>query len=174
MATLRLKEFRCVEESDEVGSDSPYFVVFVGDPSEPGSAAKLVVVRRESWDNETDSGELKSPNAVVSKDVGVGDLLLCALMEEDDNRDIAGDAFDRVESWMRTVFDAYRASGSASAKQMAEHLKPEFRRALNNARYNDEILGVVHVPVSTANGPLPLRNFYGDGGHYRVRFVTQS
>lgn len=174
MATLVLKEFRCVEESDEVGWDSPYFVVFEGDPTRPGAEAGVTVVRRESWDNEIESGSFRAPNAVVAKDVGTGHLVLCALMEEDNDPDVAGIVSLAVQHWMSGVFDAYRASGSASATELAAKLKPEFRRALEKVRSNDEILGVVHVPVTTTAGLLPLRNFYGDGGHYRVRFATKA
>lgn len=172
MATLVLKQFRCVEESDEGGDDSPYFVVFVGDPSRPGSEADLVVVRRESWDNSISSGALRTPEAVITKEVGRDHVVLCALMEEDDDRDIGGASLAYVRNWMRAVFDAYRAGGSASASSIAKKLKPEFCRALTEARSDDEILGVVHVPVTTVDGLLPLRCFYGDGGHYRVRFET--
>jgi hypothetical protein len=172
MATLVLKQFRCLEESDEVGDDSPYFVVFEGNPSRTAAEADLVVVRRESWDNEISSGSLRSPEAVIAKEVGTNHVVLCALMEEDDDCDIAGAALGYVRNWMRAVFDAYRASGSASAADIAKKLKPEFRRALGEARSDDDILGVVHVPVTTADGLLPLRYFYGDGGCYRVRFET--
>lgn len=174
MATLLLKEFRCLEESDEVDDDSPYFLVFEGNPARPASEADLAVVRREAWDNTISSGDFRSVNQVITKDVGTNHLVLCALMEEDNDRDIAGDAFRQVRDWMRTMFDAFRASGSASANSLATNLKPEFRRALNNARTNDEIIDIVHVPVTTTDGLLPLRYLYGDGGRYKVRFETQS
>ena len=35
MATLVLKEFRCVIETDEVGDDSPYFVIVIGNSGSP-------------------------------------------------------------------------------------------------------------------------------------------
>lgn len=172
MATLTLKEFRCVEESDEAGCDSPYFLVFEGDPAQPGSEAQLHRVRRDAWDNEIASGSFRSVNHVVAKDVVGNHLVLCALMEEDNDPDIAGSSFAFVQNWLRSVFDAYRAGGSASAKDMAAKMKPEFRSAITAARSNDEILGVVHVPLTAAaNGNLPLRYFYGDGGVYRARFT---
>ena len=172
MATLTLKEFRCVEESDEVGWDSPYFLVFEGNPSQPASEAQLHRVRRESWDNEIESGSFRGVNHVIGKDIAGNHLVLCALMEEDNDPDIGGAAFALVQNWMRSVFDAYRAGGSASAQQMATNMKPEFVKALKAARSNDEILGVKHVPLTpAANGDLPLRYFYGDGGTYRVRFT---
>jgi hypothetical protein len=173
MATLRLKEFRCVEGT-EAGDDSPYFLVFEGDPARPAAEADLVVVRRSAWDNDISSGSFRSVNAVIEKDVDTSHLVLCALMEEDDDRDIDGEDFQYVRKWLRAFFEAYRASGAMSAKSLAAKLKPEFRRALNETRTDDDILGIVQVPVTTTNGLLPLRNFYGDGGHYRVRFETES
>ena len=172
MTTLTLKEFRCVEETDEVGSDSPYFLVFQGDPTRPGSEADLHRVRRDSWDNEISSGSFRRPNAVVTKDIGSNHLVLCALMEEDNDPDIGGAAFAGVENWMRTVFDAYRASGTRSAADMAGDLIPEFRRAIKAYRSNDELVNILRVRLNAdGSGQLPLLNYYGDCGHYRVRFT---
>lgn len=61
---LYLKEFRCVEETDEVGNDSPYFVVFVGNKSgQPFS--DVVRVRDPDWDGAASTGKLFQPNLWV-------------------------------------------------------------------------------------------------------------
>jgi hypothetical protein len=39
---------------------------------------------------------------------------------------------------------------------------------------NDEFIQARHLPIDTPEGDLPLLNFYGDGGHYRVRFKMVS
>lgn len=171
MATLKLRAFRCVEESDEVGADSPYFVVFHGQPNNPGGA-QITSVRRESWDNEVDSGDLFTPNAVVAKDIDTSTFVLVALMEEDVDRDIAGTAANNVENWMRTMFSAYSGSGVTPHSYLAEKLIPELRRAINNYRSNDDIIDVKWLPVSTLNGDLKLLRFSGDGASYRVRFAA--
>lgn len=48
MATLVLKEMRCVVDTGESGSDSPYFIVFVGyRTNTPKCSVK--VVREAQW-----------------------------------------------------------------------------------------------------------------------------
>src|SRR5688500_15460770 len=65
MAALKLVEFKADEETDEVGSDSPYFVFFIGKANTP-ETAQLVRIRQPHWDNEVDSGDLFKPNTNVA------------------------------------------------------------------------------------------------------------
>ena len=169
MAKLVLKEFRCEEETSELGSDSPYFVIFHGRPSNP-SAADVTVVRKDAWDNEVDSGELWTPNVTVSSGIDTGTLVMVALLEEDWDRDVAGSELTHVKDWMRTVFTAYSAGGSASLSQIAADIKPEFHNALQANTSNDDLVDIHRLTVSSDSGLLPLVHFYGAGGHYKVRF----
>jgi len=173
MASLFLKEFRCVEETDEVGDDSPYFVIFVGNAGSP-KHCEVKVIRRSEWDNDISSSSFRSVNQKISDGVGSSTVVLVGLMEEDNDPDITGEQLTKVRNWMTTLYDAYWVSGASSASQLADKLRPEFYRALNNYRSNDEIVGVVHQPISSTTGLQPLRHIYGDGGYYRVRLSTAA
>ena len=171
MAKLILKEFRCVEESDENDSDSPYFVVFVGKPgSSPTSDVKMI--RREAWDNDTDAGELKVANITVADSVGSNSVVLAALMEEDVDANVTGANLMMVKTWMQAVFTAFNASGTATAADIASKIRPEFAKALNATRGNDEMLGIRRVTIPAAPGNVGLLNYSGDGSDYRVRFTV--
>lgn len=171
MAKLILKEFRCVEESDEIDSDSPYFVVFVGKSgTNPTSDVKMI--RREAWDNDTDTGELKVANITVADGVNANTVVLAALMEEDGDANITGARLAIVKSWMQAVFSAFNASGSASADDLATKIRPEFAKAINANKGDDEMLGIRRVPVPSSPGNVPLLTYTGDESNYRVRFTV--
>ncbi|MES2070130.1 MAG: hypothetical protein V4488_07270 [Pseudomonadota bacterium] len=169
MANLILKEFRCVEETDEAGADSPYFVVFVGHPGKPESA-DVKMIRKGEWDNEVSTGDLLVANVPVASGVDTNTLVLVALMEEDVNPDIAGTELSNVRNWMKAVFQAFGSINGASAAQLSPLVMPEFIKALNANLTNDDVVGISRLSITTASGLLPLINFFGDGGQYKVRF----
>ncbi len=171
MATLRLLEFKADEETDEVGSDSPYFVFFIGKASSPNTA-QLVRIRQPHWDNEVDSGDLYKPNTNVAGGVDANTLVLCALMEEDDNADIVtgNGPFKKIRTDMRTLLEAFGAGGSSSLSQVASNLIPEFRKSLNKHVTNDDVVDVEHIPTNINLKQHGSFAFKGDGGKYRVWF----
>lgn len=171
MATLRLLEFQCVEETDEVGDDSPYFVFFIGKGNNP-EAAQLVRVRQSHWDNNVSSGNVFQPNTNVSGSVDSNTLVLCALMEEDVDADIAtgNGAFTKIQNDMRAVLKSFAASGSPSLSQLASNLIPEFRKSLDARTTNDDIVDVKHLPTNINLKQHGSFAFKGDGGHYKVWF----
>ena len=171
MATLILKEFRCLVATEDSG-DSPYFLVFQGDKTRPAAEAKLVKVRREAWDDQGfDDNQYQAVHQKIATSVEPGHIVVTALMEEDDGPDISGDEFTYVQDRLRQTFEDARNNGTASAGAIRNALKPAFRAALMVARTNDDIVGVAGVSVNVASGNLPLVYFYGDGGAYRVRFT---
>lgn len=166
MAQLILKKFRCNEETDEVDSDSPYFAVFVGEPSTKKS--EVHYVRREAWDNDTDTGETKVANITVDGSVSENAVILAALLEEDDDPDVTGPAMTMVRTNMQVIFNAFAVQG-ASAEQIAQNVRPEFRKALERAIANDELLGVKRVSATPGTKVLKYR---ADGGSYDVTFAV--
>jgi hypothetical protein len=171
MATLVLKEFRAVEETDEVGSDSPYFLIFRGRPNNP-TASTVDIVRFGSWDNEIDSGDFRTVNFAVGTGVDAGTVVLVALMEEDvdPNFTSSNQAMKNVRGWMKTALQAWGANG-ATVDQVASSLTPEFAKAINANRGNDDIVSIQQLKITTLSGQLGLLHMKGDGGYYRVRFT---
>ncbi|MBI4852254.1 MAG: hypothetical protein HY819_10700 [Acidobacteria bacterium] len=167
--SLVLQEFNCVEETNEVGSDSPYFVVFVGHPGITPTSS-VTTLRKESWDNEIDSGDLIKANLTVGTGVNTNTLVLVALLEEDNNPDITGADLINVQNWMQAIFQAFGSILGISLNQLDAMVRPEFVKALNANIANDEIVAVKRLTISTSSGLLPILKFLGDGGDYRVRF----
>jgi hypothetical protein len=171
MANLILKEFRCVIETDEVGDDSPYFVIFLCNSGQPKfSDAKRM--RDPAWDNNISSGELVQPNALVSGGVGMNTLVLVALLEEDNNPDIGSAALTSIKSWMSAAYDPFWANGTASLTQLEANLMPQFKSAVTSNLSNDDIVAFARLKVTTLAGNINLLHLHGDGGYYRVRFKT--
>jgi hypothetical protein len=179
MASLVLKEFRCVEESNEGGSDSPYFLVFVGDPG----SSKLFMLRDGDWDEEVDSGDLIhvfQPFAAVNKN----SVVLVALLEEDWDPDYQTGTgaphvpssvknFTKLRTAAQTAWQGLVAAGTYNASALRTAMMFPFTGLVAQRLENDELLGVQSLRVSTLAGDLPLLTFHGDGGEYRVRFSTQ-
>lgn len=169
---LYLKEFRCVVETDEGGNDSPYFLVFVGNRHGPPKSDTLLV-RMPAWDGEAYSGKLFTPNLWVSDQVDTDSLVLVALMEEDWDPDIAGSTLATLKAMMQARWAIY-GSWTITADQRAYLARSDFNGYIEDLRANDEFIQSRRLNISTEVGDLPLLNFYGDGGHYRVRFYMKS
>jgi hypothetical protein len=173
MATLILTDFQCVDETNEIGSDSPYFVFFIGKGGDAG-AAKLVTVRGPGWDERVDQGDILHPKMAVDE-VDRDTLVLCALMEEDLGTDVTTGtgAFRKVRDHMRTLLSTVAASGSFSVEQLAESLMPELRREILSHRINDDLIDVIHVPTDIdprAHGSFSMQD---SGAHYLVWFAIE-
>jgi len=176
VAKLILSEFRCDAETNEVGDDSPYFVIFFGDPSNKldPSVNKVKTIRKDMWDNETHTGKLWQPEMVVGGYVDPSRLVLVALMEEDNSCDLVGDALQQINEWMRPTFAAHAVQGKTLAA-LATEMIDEFEQAIEAYRTNDDLVQVLRLPIKSpselnASGQLPLLWFNGDGGKYHVRF----
>lgn len=171
MSKLILSDFKCVQETNEIGSDSPYFVFFVGKPRDP-TAADIVTIRQPEWNEAVDEGNVFHPNAPVAR-VDDDTLVLCALMEEDLNTDITTGtgAYRQVRDHMRTLFIAYAAGGAIPIAQLAQQLIPEFRKELDAHRTNDDLVDIIHVPTDIDLEQHGAFAMDGGGGSYLVWFV---
>lgn len=166
---LVLQDFDCVEESNEAGDDSPYFVVFIGHPGNSPSSS-VVTLRKEQWDNEVSAGDHINANISVASGVNTNTLVLVALMEEDVNADIVGGDLANVQNWMKAIFQAFGSIGGISLNQLKDKVAPEFEKALKANITNDDMLGIKRLNISTSSGLLSTLKFDGDGADYRVRF----
>ena len=175
MATslLYLKEFRCVKETDEEGNDSPYFIVFVGNRNHPKSMS-IERKRLEAWDTKAYSGKLFTPNLYISNDVVTNSVVLVGLIEEDWDPDIGGTAL--LHAMLLPHWNNYTSAAwsNLSISQLAALMRDKMATVLKACMANDEYIQTRHLPISVEVGDLPLLNFYGDEGHYRVRFEMKS
>lgn len=172
MANLILKSFKCVEETDEIGSDSPYFVIFHGNPTNP-TAAKVRRIRKQAWDTTVDSGETVQANSLAADGVSTSSIVLVAFMEEDNDPDFSSGDLTSIENNMRTFFTAFSASGTTPPNKLTAQMTLEFIKALIPRIENDDLCGIAPLKITTTSGLLPLLQFTGDGGMYRVQFRTE-
>ena len=172
MASLILSDFKCVEATDDgfLSDDSPYFVFFIGKGNNP-DAAKLVRIRQPHWDNDVGTGDVYHPNATVAS-VDANTLVLCGLMEEDNNADIVtgNGAFKNIRKDMITALKAYAGGGSTPVGQLATALLLEFAKALNTYSTNDDVVKVIHVPTNINLEQHGSFKMDGEGGQYKVWF----
>lgn len=169
MANLVLQEFKCVTETDEAGWDSPYFVIFTGRRN-GGVSSTVNITRRNNWDNNVGSGGFVKPNITVGSGVDTDTLVLVALMEEDIDPDITGEELANVRAWMDVWFKAYGSVQGKTLNQLGSDMKPLFIDSLVANRYNDELVKVMRLMITTSHGALPAIHFWGAGGHYWARF----
>lgn len=165
---LYLKEFRCVEETDEVGNDSPYFVVFIGNKGGAPSS-DVVRLRDPDWDGAAHSGKLFQPNLWVHNQVDTNSIVLVALIEEDYAADINASRIAVLKVLMQSKWSIY-GSWNLSNAQLAYLARNDFASYLQDLLVNDEYIQTKSLSISTNVGDLPLLTFAGDGGFYRVRF----
>lgn len=166
---LYLKEFRCVKESEgEMGNDSPYFVVFVGNLA--GNPSSDVVRKRDpDWDEKAYSGKLFTPNLLVHTQVGLNSVVVVAMVEEDDNADIGTVQLATLKVLMQSKWQYY-SSWTLTPAQRAVLMRGHLASYIQDLLGNDDYIQALHLPIASEVGDLPLLNFYGDGAHYRVRF----
>ncbi|HQU84200.1 MAG TPA: hypothetical protein PKY59_13780 [Pyrinomonadaceae bacterium] len=153
--------FWCDEETDEVGSDSPYFLVYAGDAKKLKSVVKRV--RKEAWDNEVDSGDPARSANVSFPELTSLDLVMVALLEEDWDPD--KNLASKVHGWMDNLDGLLQAFKTGTGGNTATIFREEFIKAINNKSDNDDLVNAHRfVPGSG------VKHYYGDGGHYRVKF----
>ncbi len=174
MSKLVLKRFRCIEESDEIGDDSPYFLVFHGKVHQGNMAASsgVKLVRKSAWDNTVAQGDLINANMTVLNPLSA-DLVLAAMMEEDDGTDFAGFGLLVLQQWICPFFNSLGNAISGMDGTVANIVRTEFKRGINALDSNDDLIQVRTVVGPGIAGQPPLLRFAGDGARYDVRFAIE-
>jgi len=172
MAKLILKAFRCLKQNDNFFSDSPYFVILIANSGTP-AFFDVKRLRDPKWDNNFEASTRVDPNMTVSSSVGTNSLVLVALMEEEDNPDIGGTAINDIKAQVKPLYDAFWASGAASADDLEAHLAFPFMNAVFKKRGNDDVIQIPRLKITKSAGDLPLLDMKSksESGEYRVRFA---
>lgn len=151
--------FWCDEETSEVSSsDSPYFLIYVGDAQRRVSTVKRL--RRGGWDDQIDKGESRSAT-ITFPEITSFDLVMIALLEEDWDADFDDSTLQEVRNWVDNLDDLL----ALQSADVFNIIKQEFEKAINIFSSNDDLLGVRRFSSSGAT-----RHYFGGGGHYRVKF----
>ncbi|MBI5903803.1 MAG: hypothetical protein HZB84_10025 [Deltaproteobacteria bacterium] len=168
----------CKEETDEIGSDDVYIVVFRGNTTPPFSSNVAVHGPGDFWD-DFDSGDEWSQDIPVAK-FYPSSVYVVMLVEEDVNRDISGS--DVIGAWKSQTDLTWKSimlsmgGGSLTAGQKASAAQGIANTMMGLSsiymefpKGNDDIIGAPKQIV-IQEGQKPVVEFKGDGGHYKIRF----
>ena len=185
MANLVLKRFQCVEDTSEIGGESPYFITWVGDLSTGESALRLT--RKTYWDNNVSKGPGAWP---VDDTICSGfslkpsnTLALALMIEKDEGIDITSSEIDSIRSSMGSVLETHRQAGFTASdtnfiNTMKNTLESKINQALSSAAGADDDLmkedgyrAARRVVLTGKTEELAIVTFKGGGGQYNVRYA---
>jgi hypothetical protein len=177
MPKLILEKFQCVEETDEIGSDNPYFFTFVGQRSNFNTT--LVTTQLAFWKNEVDSGDMIPVNVAITSAFNLNPadtLMICGMVEQDNGRDVTGAKVVSIRESMDNLFKVY-VTGTAVPftdpqfrRQMRDNLEGWIEKEIKKSSKGDEddVMEAALVSVGNSAGlfdPVTLR---GHDGKYKV------
>jgi len=185
MANLVLKRFQCVEDTNEIGGESPYFITWVGDIATGQSALRLT--RKTYWDNNVSKGPGAWP---VDDTICSGfslkpsdTLALAVMVEKDEGIDINSSEVSSIGSTMSSVLQTHRQAGFTAGdanfiNTMKNTLESKVKQALSSASGADDDLmkeddyrAARRIVLSGKAEDLAIVTFKGGDGQYNVRYA---
>ncbi|MEU8075177.1 hypothetical protein AB0B31_06980 [Catellatospora citrea] len=160
--TLKVATVICNEETDEIGDDSPYFLVFAASTTNPGATA-FGKWGPGGWDDEIASGDSYSPNASIASGVSSSTWRLISLMvEEDYDNDLTAGEI----AWIgNNMYNQYQISFWKPTSTMISEMRATLRNTTAMYLSNDDM-------VATASSTIgSYASYIGDGGNYQVRYT---
>ncbi|GAA2359075.1 hypothetical protein Cme02nite_35460 [Catellatospora methionotrophica] len=160
--TLKVTTVICNEETDELGDDSPYFLVFAASTTNPGATA-FGKWGPGGWDDEIASGDSYSPNGTVATGVSSSSWRLISLMvEEDYDNDLTASEI----TWIgNNMFNQYQISFWKPTSTMISEMRAALRNTTAMYLSNDDM-------VATDDSSIGGWAYYvGDGGSYQVKYT---
>lgn len=160
--TLKVATVICNEETDEIGDDSPYFLVFAASTTNP-SATAFGKWGPGGWDAEIATGDSYSPNASIVSGVANSSWRLISLMvEEDYDNDLTA---GEIQSIGNNMFNQYQLSFWKPTTTLISEMRAALRNTTATYLSNDDM-------VATASSSIGSWTPYvGDGGSYQVRYT---
>jgi len=176
MSKLVIRALRCVEETDEIGSDDAYIALFRGSFSLPPDL-KVVGGNGTPWGNMT-SGKLVVHDMVLDDTYQAQNVYVAALIDQDrDNPLLPDKKVDlsdgshwaaALNSW--TKFWPAHAGNPSMLQALAI-----FALTIGGGLKNDTPVDAkVIAPIFKTGGIGQLLIYDGEGGHYRARAVLRA
>jgi hypothetical protein len=191
MAQLVLKRFQCVEDTNESGGESPYFITWVGNLNDPG-ASTLTLTAQAYWNNNVDKGPGSWPvNDVVCAALPTPPskaLALAVMVEKDEGRDIVTAEMqsmkqnlqNALQTWVNSgVFDS---NGNANfVNTMKNTFEAQVRTRLQSSVGADDDLmeednwrAARRITLTSQPQELAIVTFKGGDGQYNVRYAVTN
>jgi hypothetical protein len=186
MARLILKRFQCVEDTDESGGESPYFITWVGNLNNPG-ASTLTLTAKSYWNNNVDKGPGAWPvDHVVCPTLPptpARTLALAVMVEKDEGRDIVTAEMQTMKASLETLLGTWVSSGilDSSNANFVNTMKNSFEsmvraRLQSSVGADDDLMeednwrAARRIALTGQNEELAIVTFKGDTGQYNVRY----
>jgi len=185
--SLVIDKIKCVEESDEVGSDDIYLIVFQGRTVPPFSSGLNSVGPGSAW-GDFDTGETHGNDVRVASTNADG-MYAVMMVEKDNQKDISGD--EVVGAWRaqtdliwKSIMLSLVASGQSTSSESAKSSAfTGMKNALNGLaslymdfpKGNDDVIKVRRVTIA-ASGSSQILRFRSDeeDATYDVTFKQTS
>ncbi|GAA1421960.1 hypothetical protein ACFQZ4_07340 [Catellatospora coxensis] len=160
--TLKVATVICNEETDEIGDDSPYFLVFAASTTNPGATA-FGKWGPGGWDAEIATGDSYSPNASIVSGVSSSSWRLISLMvEEDYDNDLNAAELQDIGT---NMYNQYQLSFWKPTTTLISEMRAALRNTTATYLSNDDM-------VATASSSIGGWAYYvGDGGSYQVKYT---
>jgi len=184
MANLVLKRFQCVEDTSEIGGESPYFITWVGDLAEGTSTLKLT--KKTYWDNNVHKGPGAWPvDDVVSTGLSLkpaNTLALAIMVEKDEGLDVVTSEIDAIRSTMSTVLRNHQEIFTAGDPNFISTMRNTFESKVeqglqSSAGADDDLMetsshrAARRIVLTGKAEELAIVTFKGGGGQYNVRYA---
>ena len=187
MASLKLVKFECVEDTDEIGFESPYFLTFIADTRFLSNGFEKLpevhLTRKNFWNNKVDKGEVWPVNANITSTFSLSPdhtLVLAAMIEKDEGVDISGAEIATIrnkmsQSWTAHIQGGFQINDSGLTHNLSNAFEGAINTALSTAVGADDDLmensvgkAVRRVTLTHEPGTFAAVSFPGGGGFYRV------
>jgi hypothetical protein len=186
MARLVLKRFQCVEDTDESGGESPYFITWVGNLNNP-AASTLTLTAKSYWNNNVDKGPGAWPvDHVVCPALPptpARTLALAVMVEKDEGRDIVTAEMQAIKATLEGALSTWVGSGILDSSNanfvntMKNTFESQVRAKLQSSVGADDDLmeednwrAARRIALTGQNEELAIVTFKGDTGQYNVRY----
>ncbi|TQS20830.1 hypothetical protein [Microbispora sp. KK1-11] len=160
--SVRLWEIKCLEKSDVGHGDRPYFVVFIGSPTNPDDNRTVLV---DPGIITTDRPLPYYPKTLIASQVPSGSLTVTVMVEQDEDRDLT-DKIQQIDTEMR---GQYQISYWQAVDQKVKGLRDKLRSSVKRYLGDDDFLGDSYATVYQGTVTSSM-SFMEDGGDYRVYY----
>lgn len=167
--SLVVDKIKCVEESDEIGSDSCYIVVFRGNTNSPFNTGVASVGPGSAWD-DFDTGETAHKDVSIAQ-TNANAVYAVMLVEKDHGKDILGD--EVLGAWRaqldlvwKSVMLGFAAGGLPTNSANAQNAGfTAIRNAMNGLASiymdipfgNDDVIAVRRVTIVNPGSSQGIR-----------------
>ncbi|MBE3014801.1 hypothetical protein IL992_37335 [Microbispora sp. NEAU-D428] len=166
--TVDLRQIVCAEMNDTAGSDTPYFVVFIGSPTNPDDTrVEVVYPGIETTPRKTPY----TPKTKIATNVPSGSLTVTVMLEQDGP---FGDLNPghQIPNIMHNEYQKYfwqpiEKKAAALRTALRSAVKSEMKSELLG---RDDILGDSYATVYQNTVTAPMK-FAEDDGEYVVRYA---